>query len=90
MYAVTAWKEWTSWRGRGRPVEAHELGELHGYNQDGAVRAAREQRRELHGDRFFLFFYSGLVAVMRYARICPQITPEVLTNFVILYILYKI
>jgi hypothetical protein len=36
-------------------VEAHELGELHGYNQGGAVRAAREHR-ELHGDRFFSFF----------------------------------
>jgi hypothetical protein len=70
-------------------VEAHELGELHGYNQDGAVRAAREQHRELHGDRYFSFFYSGRVVVMRYARICTQITPKVLTNFAILYIKYK-
>jgi hypothetical protein len=49
----------------------------------------REQRRELHRDRFFLFFYSGRVAIMRYARICPQITQKILTNFAILYIKYK-
>jgi hypothetical protein len=91
MYAVTVWKEWTLWRGRGRPVavDAHELGELHGYNQDGALRAAREQRRELHRDRFFLFFLFRPGSDNAVCKDMPSNYTKILTNFAILYIKYK-